>query len=78
MSRLELESPVQGSIWKLLVATGDVVAQGQVVVIVESMKVEIPIESPAAGRVVELLVAPEQPIEEDEVLLVLDTAIDKD
>lgn len=45
MSRCEVESEVQGTVWKLLVGVGDAVAKGDTLLILESMKVEIPLES---------------------------------
>lgn len=44
-------SPVQGSVWQVQVAEGDVVEAGQTLVVVESMKMEFAITAPRAGRV---------------------------
>ena len=74
MARHEVESEVQGSVWKVQVAVGDDVREGEVLIIVESMKMEIPIEAPTAGQVVEIRVAPEDAVAEDQVVVVLDTA----
>ncbi|MFU8817977.1 MAG: acetyl-CoA carboxylase biotin carboxyl carrier protein subunit [Pseudomonadales bacterium] len=71
MSRVDVESDVQGSVWKVEVAVGDRVTEGDVLVVLESMKMEIPVEAPADGVVTELLVAPEQAVEEGEVIAVL-------
>jgi urea carboxylase len=63
-----VESGVPGSIWKLLVKAGQRVAKGEVVAIVESMKMEIAIESPVDGVVLEVVaaegkaIAPGQPV----------------
>ncbi|MEZ5558858.1 MAG: biotin/lipoyl-binding carrier protein [Pseudomonadales bacterium] len=70
---IEVESEVQGNVWKVEVAEGQQVAAGDVLIILESMKMEIPVEAPAAGRVVELRVAPEDAVDEGDVLVVLDT-----
>ena len=70
--RVEVESEVQGSVWKVEVSEGSSVAEGEVIMILESMKMEIPVESPVAGKVVALTVAPEDPVEEDQVLAVVD------
>jgi len=53
------------------VQVGDSVAEGDVLIILESMKMEIPVESPAAGTIAEILVAPEDAVEEDQLLAVL-------
>ncbi len=63
-----VESGVPGSIWKVLVKAGQRVAKGEVLAIVESMKMEIAIESPLDGVVVEVVagegkpIAPGQPV----------------
>jgi len=72
MARHEIESEVTGNVWKVEVEVGQQVAEGDVLIILESMKMEIPIESPASGSVVELLVAPEDSVEEDQVVAVVD------
>jgi urea carboxylase len=46
---------VNGSLWKLLVAEGDMVESGQTVALVEAMKMEINVQTPVAGRVSALL-----------------------
>ena len=53
----DLASPVTGSIWKLASAVGDAVAEGQELLIVESMKMEFPLEAPHAGVVAAIAVA---------------------
>ena len=50
-----IQSPVNGSLWKLLVAEGDIVESGQTVALVEAMKMEINVQTPVAGRVSALL-----------------------
>ena len=73
MARHEVESEVQGTVWKIEVSVGDRVEEGDVVIILESMKMEIPVESPVAGSVTELLVKLEDTVEEDQVLAVLES-----
>src|SRR6185369_10764781 len=51
-----VESHVPGSVWKLEVKPGQRVKRGQILLIVESMKMEIAVESPSDGVIVELLV----------------------
>jgi biotin carboxyl carrier protein len=71
VARIEVESEVAGNVWKVEVEVGDSVAEGDVLIILESMKMEIPVESPAAGTIAEILVAPEDAVEEDQLLAVL-------
>ena len=73
MARVEVESEVTGKVWKVEVGVGDQVAEGDILVILESMKMEIPVESPRAGTVAELRVAPDEPVQEDQVVAVIAT-----
>lgn len=50
-------SPVAGSVWEVATAPGQQVAEGELLVVIESMKMEIRIEAPTAGRVREVLCA---------------------
>ena len=71
MANHRVESEVTGSVWKVVVGVGDAVASGDVLMILESMKMEIPLESPVSGRVAELLVRPLDVVEEGQVLIVV-------
>jgi acetyl-CoA carboxylase biotin carboxyl carrier protein len=51
---------------------GDSVTEGQVCVILESMKMEMPVEAPSAGKVQKITCAEAQAVNEGDVLLVLD------
>ncbi len=73
MARFEIESEVQGNVWKVEVAVGTEVSAGDVLIILESMKMEIPVEAPVSGRVIELRVKPEDAVAEEEVLAVIET-----
>ena len=71
MARHEVESEVQGNVWKIEVAEGQQVAAGDVLLILESMKMEIPVESPVAGTVAEILVKLEEAVQEDQLLAIV-------
>ncbi len=73
MGRHSVESLVTGRVWKVESAVGQRVAEGDVLLILESMKMEIPIESPAAGTVTALNVEADQAVAEGEVLAVIET-----
>jgi acetyl-CoA carboxylase biotin carboxyl carrier protein len=60
---------IAGTVWKLQVSFDDEVEEGQVVAILESMKMEMPVESPIAGRVTAIHVAPGRFVEEGESLM---------
>ena len=65
-------SEVAGTVWKIETSVGDAVAEGQPLLILESMKMEIPVEAPHAGTVAEIRVNEGDPVEEEMVLVVLD------
>ena len=67
-----IEAEIAATVWKVLVSEGADVAAGDEVVILESMKMEIPVTSPVAGRVVEVKVAPEDRVNEGQVLVVVE------
>ncbi len=48
----EVPSPITGSVWKVLVEKGASVGEGETLVILESMKMEIRVKCPHNGRVV--------------------------
>jgi biotin carboxyl carrier protein len=71
MSDLRVRSEIAGSVWKIEVAVGDAVAEDDPLVILESMKMEIPLLAPRSGIVKEILVAEGEPIAEGEVAVIL-------
>ena len=64
----KLESIVTGKVWKIEKAVGDPVAVGEAVMILESMKMEIPIESPVAGVLKSIDVSEGESVNEGQVL----------
>jgi acetyl-CoA carboxylase biotin carboxyl carrier protein len=66
---LDICAHITGTVWKVEAQVGDVVQEGQTLVILESMKMEMPIEAPEAGTVTEVLAQPGQSVEEGEVLM---------
>jgi acetyl-CoA carboxylase biotin carboxyl carrier protein len=68
----QVEAQITGNVWKIEKAIGDAVAEGEAILILESMKMEIPVEAPCAGRIAEIRVAEGQSIEEGAVLAVID------
>ena len=68
---MELRSPSVGKVLRLSVEPGAEVTRGQEVLVIESMKVEIPIKASANGRVKEFRVAPGEQIQRNAVLAVL-------
>jgi acetyl-CoA carboxylase biotin carboxyl carrier protein len=62
---------ITGTVWKIEVKEGESVTEGQVCVILESMKMEMPVEAPQAGRVEKIHVAEGQAVGEGDVLVTL-------
>jgi acetyl-CoA carboxylase biotin carboxyl carrier protein len=67
-----VEATITGTVWKIEVAVGDEVSEGDTVVILESMKMEMPIESEDDGTVARILVEEGQSVQEGDILVVLD------
>jgi acetyl-CoA carboxylase biotin carboxyl carrier protein len=68
----KVRSEVTGSVWKLEVTPGQAVAQGDTLLIVESMKMEIPVTAPVAGVVREVMVGEGDPVVDDQILVLMD------
>ena len=64
----EIRAEMVANVWKVLVKAGDTVADGDTLVILESMKMEIPVLAESDGTVVELAVAEGDSINEDDLI----------
>lgn len=73
MATTEVTSEVIGTVWKVDKSEGDSVAKGEQIMILESMKMEIPVEAPVAGTLSEIKVAPEDSVDEDQVLCLIES-----
>src|SRR5262245_50363441 len=73
MARSEVKSEISGRVWKLEARVGDRLAADETILILESMKMEIPVSAPAAGRVLEIRVAETDLVEEGQIVAVLET-----
>jgi biotin carboxyl carrier protein len=62
---------VSGSVWKIEVTVGQQVQEGDTLLVVESMKMEIPVTAESAGTVTEILVAEGEVVVDDQVIIVL-------
>jgi len=72
MPDIVVASDINGRVWKIEVAVGDSVEAETVLLILESMKTEIPVEAPRAGRVKQILITEEAPVSEDQPLVILE------
>jgi biotin carboxyl carrier protein len=68
----EVLAQIAGNLWKIEKSVGDQVAELDVLMIIESMKVEIPVESPCSGRLSDICVAEGDSVEEGAVLAVIE------
>ena len=67
----EVRAEMVANVWKVVVAAGDAVADGDTLVILESMKMEIPVLAETSGTVAEVLVAEGDVVQEGDVLVVV-------
>jgi len=65
---MDLKAEVTGSVWKILATPGQTLEAGEVVMILESMKMEIPVMAEDGGELVEVCVAETDAVAEGQVL----------
>lgn len=68
MSDKRVVSPVTGTVWQVVAQVGQQLAAGADILLIESMKMEIPVSMPRAGRLVSLSVKPEDAVTEGQVV----------
>ena len=68
----DVEAHITGTVWKIEVEVGDTVEEGDSVVILESMKMEMPVEAEDSGVVTEIRCHEGQAVSEGDVLVVLE------
>lgn len=67
-----IKAHITGTVWKIEVKAGDAVEEGTVVVILESMKMEMPVEAEDSGTVAEILCSEGQAVTEGQPLVKLE------
>ncbi len=72
MSTVKICTEVAGTVWKIVAAKGATLAAEDVILIMESMKMEIPVEAPRAGTLLELRVAEGDVLKEGDVVAMLE------
>ena len=72
MARIEIKSEITCTVWKLASQPGDRVESGDTLIIIESMKMEIPVITEDPGTVKEILVKEKDPVAEGQVVAILD------
>lgn len=68
----EVKSEMVGTVWKIVVAVGDAVDADDTLVILESMKMEIPVDTPVAGTVKEILIKEGDVVQEGDVVAIVE------
>ena len=68
----DIEAHITGTVWKIEVTVGDTVEEGDTVVILESMKMEMPVEAEDDGTVKEIRCEAGQAVSEGDTLVVLE------
>jgi len=74
MAKIEVKSEITGKVWKIERKTGDSISEDDTILILESMKMEIPVAAPTNGTLIEILVAEEEMVEEDQIIALMDEA----
>jgi len=72
MATIEVKSEITGTVWQLKSKPGDKVEAGDTLVVIESMKMEIPVITEDAGTVKEILVKEKDPVSEGQVVAILE------
>jgi acetyl-CoA carboxylase biotin carboxyl carrier protein len=70
----EVKTDVSGSVWKVVCTEGSEVSAGDELIIIESMKMEIPVEAPASGTVSQIMVGEGDTVAEGQVVVKVDSA----
>jgi acetyl-CoA carboxylase biotin carboxyl carrier protein len=68
----EVLSEMVANVWRVVVGPGDAVGEGDPLVVLESMKMEIPVPSPVAGTVSEVRVAEGGVVQEGDVIAIVE------
>lgn len=68
MSTEQVPSPVTGLVWKRLATVGETLSEGDTIMLIESMKMEIPVDMPRAGVLKAILVKEEDSVAEGQAV----------
>jgi acetyl-CoA carboxylase biotin carboxyl carrier protein len=69
---VQVKAELAGNLWKVVVSEGQQVSADETLMILESMKMEIPVNAPKAGRVSRIHVKEGEPVQEGQLLVELD------
>jgi len=68
---MDVKAHITGTVWKIEKQKGDAVSEGETVIILESMKMEMPVEAPCNGTIADVKIKEGQAVNEDQVLAVI-------
>lgn len=71
MAKLDLKADITGNVWKIVKAVGDSVEEDETILVMESMKMEIPLTAPEAGTVLRMLVREGEAVKEGQNVALL-------
>ena len=71
MASIEVKAEIAGNVARIEANVGDAVAEDDTIVMLESMKMEIPVSAPSAGRITEILVAEGEAVAEGQLIAIL-------
>jgi acetyl-CoA carboxylase biotin carboxyl carrier protein len=72
MAKVEIKSEITGTVWQVKVQPGAKVESGDTLIVIESMKMEIPVITEDGGTVKEVLVKEKDPVAEGQVVAILE------
>ncbi len=73
MAEIEIKSEIAGKVWQIEAEVGQTVDEDDPVVILEPMKMEIPVGAPKAGKVTEILVEKDESVAEGQTVAKMET-----
>lgn len=72
MAKIEIKSEITGTVWQVKSRPGERVEEGDTLLVIESMKMEIPVITEDAGTVQEILVKEKDPVAEGQVVAIIE------
>src|SRR3954453_3148243 len=71
---VEVQAEIAANVWQVPAEEGQMIAEGDTIAILESMKMEIPVEAPVSGTITEIRVKPEDQVNEGDIIALIDDA----
>ncbi|HEX6839670.1 MAG TPA: biotin/lipoyl-binding carrier protein [Polyangia bacterium] len=68
----DVKAHITGTVWKIEKKAGEAVSEGDTIIILESMKMEMPVEAPCGGTVREVKIKEGEPVDEGKTLAIID------